>query len=57
MAIYDYKCTECDETRTLTHSVHSTSIYFCEKCDSEMRKVYHAPATVFPGEGWGKDAR
>lgn len=57
MALYDYKCSKCGDTKVISHSVHSTSAYHCDKCGEEMRKVYHAPGTVFPGEGWGKDAR
>lgn len=57
MATYDYKCPKCDSTRVITHSVHTTSAYHCEDCGEQMRKVYHAPAVTFNGEGWGKDAR
>ena len=56
MALYDYKCPKCDATRVVSQSVHSESVYHCE-CGEEMRKVYSAPGTVFPGSGWGKDAR
>ena len=53
MALYDYKCPDCGETKTITHSVTSNSVYHCDKCGTELRKVYGIGGIQFKGEGWG----
>ena len=57
MALYDYKCPECHIIHTVEHSVHESPEISCKMCKTVMRKVYSSPAAVFPGGGWGKDAR
>jgi putative FmdB family regulatory protein len=57
MAMYDYICPECKIIFPVEHSVHDTSEITCVVCKVAMRKVYSSPVAVFPGNGWGKDAR
>ena len=57
MALYDYKCPECHMIHAVTHSVNETPDIQCELCKVSMRKIFHSPSAVFPGDGWGKDAR
>lgn len=57
MALYDYKCKECHSILPVEHSVHDDPEVQCAICKIPMRKLYSSPAAVFPGSGWGKDAR
>lgn len=57
MALYDYKCTNCGLLHTIDHSVHEAPAVLCDECGGPCRKLYSSPAAVFPGGGWGKDAR
>lgn len=57
MALYDYMCTKCTIIYPIEHSVNESPEITCTLCKAPMRKVYSSPVAIFPGTGWGKDAR
>lgn len=57
MALYEYMCKNCGVMYPIEHSVNESPELSCKLCESEMRKVYSSPVAIFPGDGWGKDAR
>lgn len=50
--LYEYQCQECGSRYNLLLPVnHKTPV--CFNCESvEMRRVLHAPAIQFKGDGW-----
>lgn len=57
MALYDYKCGVCHVIHTVNHPIDEDPEITCALCKVSMRKVYTSPTAIFPGNGWGKDAR
>ena len=53
MPTYDYKCTKCDKTYNIFHSVFSTETQYCEADMTPLDKVFSAPPIHFKGGGWG----
>lgn len=52
MPVYDYKCQECDVTRTITISIkHEDFVMKCD-CGREMVKVFGVGAVSFRGSGF-----
>lgn len=54
MPVYDFKCTECTETRTESISIHDENPVVTCKCGAEMRKVFGSPPVIFRGNGFYK---
>ena len=58
MPTYDYRCTECDSTATISVKITDTpSVPVCASCTVTMVRVFGVGAVTFKGKGWGKDAR
>jgi putative FmdB family regulatory protein len=55
MPTYNYKCKQCNDTLSVTHLIGDTPTVICGKCGYDRVKVFSAPATTFPGSGWGSD--
>lgn len=52
MPVYDYKCQDCNVTRTITISIkHEDFVMKCD-CGKEMTKVYGVGAVAFRGSGF-----
>jgi putative FmdB family regulatory protein len=53
---YEYKCSGCPMTVTITRSVESVENKpICANCAVTMTRIYDAPPIQFRGKGWGKD--
>lgn len=54
MPKYDYKCTQCDFSAVITHSMEETLAgNVCEKCaQGYLRRVFSPPAVTFNGPGF-----
>lgn len=56
MPIYEYRCTECDQTASVAASIKDEpSVPVCGACTVTMVRVYGVAAVTFKGTGWGKD--
>lgn len=58
MPTYTYKCTSCQETITVVHSIFEEPRTVCPKCGEKtlVRQIVSAPTVVYKGNGWaGKD--
>ena len=57
MPAYEYRCTECDATATVSVRITDTpNPPVCANCTVSMVRVYGLAAVTFKGTGWGKDA-
>ena len=53
MPRYEYKCTKCEHTITVSRSIHDDDPgYTCEKCQSPMDQVIGTLSLSFKGTGW-----
>lgn len=52
MPTYDYKCKNCNEIFTLTHSFSDEEPKLCPECGNDMRKLFGAVPASFKGEGF-----
>jgi putative FmdB family regulatory protein len=55
MPSYEFQCSECSTTGTVTASMQETITMRCPRCNTFMKKVYSAPGLILKGSGWGKD--
>jgi len=56
MALYDYKCMQCKDVITISHSVHDEPQLVCEYCGDKLQKQFGLGGITFKGEGWGHQA-
>jgi putative FmdB family regulatory protein len=54
MPTYEYRCVACNISYEVTEKYAEHTTPYC--CGFMMSQVYGAPAIVFKGNGWGKDA-
>lgn len=47
MPYYDYKCSKCDNTKEVFHSMSQTQGVECDKCSNTMDKVIGGKIGVF----------
>lgn len=55
MALYDYTCLECSQTRTITRPISEnepTGGYLCSTCNSALIRVYSNIGVAFKGSGF-----
>ena len=53
MAYYDYKCTDCDTTITVSRGMTEDDPgYTCETCNSTLNRVYSNVGVAFKGSGF-----
>lgn len=52
MPLYDYKCTDCGITRTITLSIKAEDFVMKCVCEKPMIRIYTAPAITFKGTGF-----
>jgi putative FmdB family regulatory protein len=53
MAIYAYKCTDCNVTVDITRGISEPeSAYECSDCGSVLFRVFQAPEVKFNGSGF-----
>jgi len=54
---YQYKCSSCEETKSVIYGITEEAPSVPCACGAEMKKVFSSPPVTFKGGGWGKDAR
>jgi putative FmdB family regulatory protein len=53
MAIYEYKCSNCDITITINRAMTEEDPgYKCKTCQNDLNKVYSIGAITFNGPGF-----
>lgn len=53
MPTYDYKCKDCDTTKTVSRSFSDSDPgYKCDACNSELIRVYSNVGVTFKGSGF-----
>ncbi len=52
MPTYEYKCDECDHKFEVFQSMSDEPIKVCEKCGSNVRKVFNSTGIIFKGSGF-----
>ncbi len=52
MPLYDYKCSKCDNTRTVTLSISDEEYKAICSCGAEMVRVYGVAGVNFKGSGF-----
>ena len=53
MALYDYKCTECDTVITVQRGMMEEDPgYSCDTCNSALNRVYSNVGVSFKGSGF-----
>ena len=53
MASYDYLCVFDDSMTTIERGMTEEEVIpRCDKCNTEMKRVYHAPPVKFNGTGF-----
>lgn len=59
MATYNYKCTECEEEKELSHSMKENPEFSCSECGSKMSKMIPKNMNfMLKGTNWsGKNAK
>jgi len=55
MAFYDYKCTQCNEVFTISHSINDEPALVCEHCGDKLQKQYSIAGISFKGEGFASN--
>ena len=56
MPTYEYKCSECPMTITITRTIEAEEHKpICANCAKLMLRIYDAPPIQFKGKGWGKN--
>ena len=53
MPLYDYKCTQCNEIISITHSIKDEPQLACDNCGDKLQKQFGLGGITFKGEGWG----
>jgi putative FmdB family regulatory protein len=56
MALYDYRCAQCNDIITISHSVHDEPQLACEHCGYKLQKQFGIAGVTFKGDGWGHQA-
>jgi putative FmdB family regulatory protein len=52
--LYDFYCKKCDANFELQKSMNDENKdAICEKCNSQMNRVYFPAPAIFKGSGWG----
>ena len=51
MPNYEYECTQCAHRFEIWQPVGEAAPA-CEQCQSEVRKIFHAPRIIFKGSGF-----
>lgn len=52
--VYSYRCERCGWSVDLNRSISDESpAPICGDCLISTTKVFHAPAAIFKGQGWG----
>lgn len=51
MALYDYKCTGCDEVFTVEHAMSADGPSDCY-CGDKLRKMFNVGGVSFKGAGF-----
>jgi putative FmdB family regulatory protein len=53
MALYEYKCKECESTVTVSRSISEPEVaVFCVSCKSPLSRVYSSVGVTFNGSGF-----
>jgi len=53
MAAYEYKCLVCEVSFLKVRGISSPpEDYFCETCDSSLKRVYSTVGVAFAGSGF-----
>jgi putative FmdB family regulatory protein len=55
MALYDYTCLECSQTKTITRPISENEPpggYSCSTCNSVLTRVYSNVGVSFKGSGF-----
>lgn len=53
MAVYEYKCLVCETSFIKIRDIGSPpEDYFCEACDSSLKRVYSSVGVTFTGSGF-----
>ena len=55
MALYDYTCLKCSQTKTITRPISEnepTGGYSCSTCNSVLTRVYSNVGVSFKGSGF-----
>ena len=54
MPAYDYQCALCDERKTVYRHYYLGDVIEpkCDRCGTDMMRVYEAPAVVYKGSGF-----
>lgn len=52
MPLYDYKCPQCDNTRTVTISISEEDYKAICSCGTQMVRVYGLAGVNFKGQGF-----
>jgi putative FmdB family regulatory protein len=52
MPIYEYKCTECNNTLEILQKATDLPLKKCPKCGGKLKKLISSPAIQFKGSGW-----
>lgn len=53
MPIYEYRCKDCNLTKTITRSFsEKEEEYSCESCNSSLTRVYSSIGVTFNGSGF-----
>jgi putative FmdB family regulatory protein len=57
MAVYEYKCQQCDNQFELSRSIlEDIPMVDCEECGSpDTKRVWTPPGVKFNGTGWGRE--
>lgn len=52
MPTYEYKCSKCGHDFEIFQSMSDEPVKVCEKCGSEVRKVFGSAGIIFKGAGF-----
>lgn len=55
MALYDYACSECGQTKVITRPISENEPpdgYSCETCNLPLNRVYSSIGVSFKGSGF-----
>lgn len=52
MPTYEYRCSTCDTVVEIVHAMLDESTRQCERCDSELTKLFSIPKIQYKGSGW-----
>lgn len=52
MPTYEYQCSKCDNRFDLRQGFDADPVETCPLCQSECRRVIHAPPVIYKGSGF-----